>query len=65
MSNNPVSESEVNAFIRDWFHNLDKHADLDQILPMLADKALRMNMPEGQYANHNGFKQWYRGVEIP
>lgn len=63
MANTPVSESEVKAFIRDWFHKLDKHPDPAQMLPLVADKALKMNMPEGKYEHHDGFKKWYRGVD--
>lgn len=62
MNNVSISEAEVKAFIQDWFHKLDKHPDLAELLPMVSE-AVVMKMPEDTFQDHEGFKQWYQGVE--
>ena len=63
MSNAPVSESEVKEFIRDWYRKLDVHPPVEEMLRFLADEKLVMKMPERTFRRHNGFKEWYHGVE--
>lgn len=61
--NTPVTESEVEQFVREWFGKLDKHPPVEEMLPFLADEKLVMKMPEEAYCRHEGFKAWYKGVE--
>jgi len=62
MDNRPVSKSEVEQFIGDWFRKLDIHPPIADLLRFLADEKLVMNMSERQFHHHEGFAEWYRGV---
>jgi hypothetical protein len=62
MTNSTISESNVKTFIQDWFQKLDKHPEHTELLPMVSE-AIVMKMPENEFLNHEGFKQWYGGVE--
>jgi ketosteroid isomerase-like protein len=57
-----VTESELRAYAVDWFAALDRHADVETLLPLLADEELEMDFPEGVQKGHAGFRAWYRTV---
>jgi len=46
----------------EWYRKLDVHAPMVEILPMLADKGLKMKFPEATLSGHAGFEGWYQGV---
>ena len=58
MSNTPITESKVKQFVRDWFHKLDKHPDLNEMHPFVAEQ-LTINMPDRA---DEPFEDWYRGA---
>lgn len=45
-----------------WYRKLDVHAPMVEILPMLADKGLKMKFPEATLKGQDGFEGWYQGV---
>ena len=63
MSTTDVSETEVEKFVLDWFQKLDVHPPVEDMLRFLADEKLVMKMPERTFYRHQGFKEWYHGVE--
>jgi len=58
----PLSESEITQFANDWYHKLDVHVPMVELLPMLADADLEMHFPEGVSKGHAGFEAWYQRV---
>lgn len=58
----PLTEAEVNKFAAEWYRKLDVHAPMVEILPMLADKELEMEFPEGPSRGYRGFEAWYQRV---
>jgi hypothetical protein len=62
MSNTLITESEVKQFIHDWFHKLNIHPPVEEVLPLVANEKLLMKMPEGEFKRHEGFKKWYEGA---
>lgn len=45
-----------------WYRKLDVHAPMVEILPMLADKGLKMKFPEATLKGQAAFEGWYQGV---
>ena len=64
MATKPVTESEVKHFIIDWFHKLDIHPPVEEMLPFVSNEKLSMKMPDRRapFNHHDGFKEWYEGV---
>jgi hypothetical protein len=58
----PLTESEVKQLVDDWYSKLDIHAPVEEFLPMLADKNLEMQFPEGTLHSLDEFKTWYDRV---
>ena len=58
----PLTESEVNQLVTEWFHKLDQHAPIEEVLLMLADTGLEMRFPEGTWHNAAEVRQWYENV---
>jgi hypothetical protein len=58
----PLSESEVQQLAADWYHLLDVHAPLEELLPLLADEDLFFQFPEGPANGRVGFAEWYDRV---
>lgn len=58
----PPSEAEIEALAREWYHKLDVHAPMVELLPMLADEGLEMVFPEATVYGHTGFEGWYQTV---
>ncbi|MCU7918182.1 MAG: hypothetical protein KZQ95_07450 [Candidatus Thiodiazotropha sp. (ex Epidulcina cf. delphinae)] len=57
-----LTEEEVRLLAKDWYHKLDIHAPMMELLPMLADKDLKMIFPEATLDGLTGFEGWYQGV---
>lgn len=55
------TEARLLAYATDWFAALDRHADVESLLPLLADE-LEMHLPEGIEKGHAGFRSWYDTV---
>jgi len=47
---------------RDWYHLLDIHAPLLELMPMVAREGLEMVLPEVTLRGQNDFVNWYQGV---
>lgn len=62
LSISPLSETEIDALAREWYHKLDIHAPMVELLPMLADEGLEMVFPEATVTGHAGFEGWYQTV---
>lgn len=58
----PLSAAEVRQLVNTWFANLDVHAPLAEMLPMLVDTGLEMRLPEGTLHNATEFQHWYETV---
>jgi hypothetical protein len=52
----------LRAYATDWFAALDRHANINTLLPLLADEELEMHFPEGIQKGHAGFRSWYDTV---
>ncbi len=61
-NNTPVTQFDIEQFIRDWFGKLDIHPPVEEMLPFLADEKLVMKMPEKTYCRYEGFKAWYEDI---
>lgn len=57
-----VTESQLHSYAVDWFAALDRHVDVETLLPLLADQELEMRFPEGVQRGHAGFRAWYKTV---
>ncbi|HEU5375644.1 MAG TPA: nuclear transport factor 2 family protein [Ktedonobacteraceae bacterium] len=58
----PLTETEVQQFIKQWFHKLDIHAPLEEMLAMIADEEIEFRFPEVTVTSKDGFAQWYQRV---
>lgn len=59
---NPLTPSEINQFVRDWYKALDVHAPMVNVLPMLAREGLEMQFPEAALHGQAEFESWYQRV---
>ncbi len=57
-----LSAQEVDKLARDWYHALDVHVPVEELLPMLSATGVKMVFPEGTLEGVDGFKGWYRDV---
>jgi hypothetical protein len=58
----PLSETEIKELAAEWYHKLDVHAPMVEILPLLADEELEMVFPEATVHGQAGFEGWYQRV---
>jgi len=58
----PLTKSEVERLVNDWYRALDVHAPVEELFPMLADGGLEMRFPEGTFRGHQGAEDWYHAV---
>jgi hypothetical protein len=56
------SAAEVQALAAAWYRQLDVHAPLVDVLPLLADDELEMKFPEATLHGVAAFEGWYEGV---
>ncbi len=57
-----LTDQEVDKLARDWYHALDVHVAVEDLLPMLATEGLTMVFPEATLHGIDDFKGWYRDV---
>ncbi|MBK8184540.1 MAG: hypothetical protein IPK63_17355 [Candidatus Competibacteraceae bacterium] len=57
----PFSRAEIEAFVADWYHQLDVHAPAEQVV-VLVDDQVEMQFPEGTVRGAEQFSAWYDGV---
>jgi hypothetical protein len=57
-----LTEKTVNTLVADWYRALDRHDELDEVLPYLIDDGLEMRFPEATARGHAGFADWYKAV---
>ena len=57
-----LTDDVIRTFVADWYKELDVHAPMVHLLPMLADEELEMQFPEATLKGHAGFEGWYQGV---
>jgi hypothetical protein len=58
----PLTESEVRQLVAQWFHNLDIHAPVEEILAIVADEGIEFRFPEVTVTDKAGLTQWYNRV---
>jgi hypothetical protein len=58
----PLKKDEVTAMVNDWYQQLDVHAPMVNILPLLSDNGLRMVFPEATLTTLSEFESWYQRV---
>ena len=58
----PLSDTEVREFAEAWYRKLDVHEPLENYVPLLAEKDLKMVFPEATVEGFEGFKGWYERV---
>lgn len=57
-----LTQAAIKQMAIDWYKKLDVHAPMVEILPMLADKGLKMKFPEATLSGVAAFEGWYQGV---
>lgn len=59
----PLTEAEVDQFVREWYRKLDVHAPIEEVIPFLVDEGLEFTMPEGTRRSHDEMRAqlnvWY------
>ena len=55
-------ENDVKSVIYKWYAYLDKLADVNDYLPLLANRGLVMHVPGAVIRNQEDFKTWYGGM---
>jgi hypothetical protein len=58
----PLTDSEIQELAANWYHKLDVHAPMVEVLPMLADEGLEMKFPEATLHGHAEFEGWFQRV---
>lgn len=61
MKTSPLNETTVKALAKQWYHLLDVHAPMVDVLPLLADNP-EMVFPEVTFTNLAGFEGWFQRV---
>ncbi len=56
-----LTKQEVEKLAADWYHKLDVHAPLVELLPMVAEDA-EMKFPEATLRGLADFESWYERV---
>ena len=62
MSNAPLTEAEINRFVRAWYQALDFHVPVAEAYSLVADTGLDMQFPDGHMTDFETFKKWYDRV---
>jgi hypothetical protein len=57
-----LTEAEVKALVDAWYHALDIHVPVEEIVTMVAADGLECYWPEGPTFGVDGFKGWYEKV---
>ena len=61
MKNSPLNETAVTALAKQWYHLLDVHAPMVDVLPLLGDQP-EMVFPEVTLTTLAGFEGWFQRV---
>jgi hypothetical protein len=56
-----LSPAEIEAFAGEWYRKLDQHAPAAEVVPMLAERDLAFQLPEGVLSSRDDFGDWYAG----
>jgi hypothetical protein len=59
---NKFNENDIVSFVYQVYSMYDRHAPVDQFLPLLAPRNLEMRFPEATLRSHADFKRWYAEV---
>ena len=62
MSNTAINVEQINRFVAAWYQALDFHIPIEQVYPMLAEKGLNVQFPDGDIKDFASFKVWYDRV---
>jgi ketosteroid isomerase-like protein len=62
MPEQKLTETLIRHTVVRWYRALDRHDDLKEVLPYLADSELEMRFPETTVRGHSGFSGWYDTV---
>lgn len=57
----PFRRAEIEAFVADWYHQLDIHAPADRLVA-LVDERVEMQFPEGTVRGAEQFRAWYEDM---
>ncbi len=57
----PLSIHEIDDLVHEWYHKLDVHAPVEDMLALLAEEGLEMRFPEGTLRDRNEFRPLYQG----
>lgn len=57
-----LNDEQIRKFVADWYHALDIHVPMVDVLPMLADEGLEMVFPEATLHGKAEFEGWYQRV---
>jgi ketosteroid isomerase-like protein len=57
-----LTDDALRSAVADWYRALDRHDDVEAVLPHLVDDGLEMRFPETTSYGHSGFREWYRTV---
>jgi len=57
----PITEAELDKFVAAWYHNLDVHAPLEEMIQMVAEKS-EFRFPEVTSYGRKDFTDWYNRV---
>jgi hypothetical protein len=58
----PITEAEVRELVSTWYYNLDVHAPMSELTPLLIEDGLTMVFPEMTVEGLASFQQWYERV---
>lgn len=53
------TEAEIRRLANDWYRKLDRHAPIEDVLPLLAEDGFEIRVPEGTFRGGDGFKRLY------
>ncbi len=53
---------DVNELVYTWYKKLDVHAPVEEVVPLLVSKDLKMVFPESTLTTMDEFKDWYKTV---
>jgi SnoaL-like domain len=62
MATMTLADTSVKELVDKWYHLLDVHAPVEELVPLLAEDGLEMYWPEGPTFGVDGFKGWYERV---
>ncbi|WP_163999280.1 nuclear transport factor 2 family protein [Pyxidicoccus caerfyrddinensis] len=58
----PITEEQVQHFVRAWYLALDQHAPVEECYRLLATEGLHMRFPDGDIHDFDSFQRWYDRV---